>query len=438
MKKSSHSIILILIFWVVFIVYFNSKNIISFDSKWIVHTAMSIIKQGNADLDEYKKIIGDSDYRIENINTHIYTVYPIGISVIALPFVFAIDKGLNLMLSKFPRLEEYIKEYIKMRSHTCPNRINVISVFLGVELFIASLIVAITAVFIYLLARLFLDIQYSLLVTFIFAFCTSAWSIASRALWKHGPTMLMLTLALYLILLAKDKPWLIQFVSIPLAFSFTICSTNIISIFLLTAFVLIQYKKYFLHYFLWGMIIIIPFLIFSFKVYCSPYYLFSILQLNPHFFEGLAGNLISPGRGLFIFSPILLFSIFGLTLKIKNKQMVKLDYFLCGIIFFHWISMSSCYQWWAGHSFGPRYLSNMIPYFIYFLIPAVAVISKLKGMRKAVFNFFFFSFLVISLFVHYRGATNWDVYVWNTDPVDIDEKPQRAWDWHDIQFLRGI
>lgn len=52
----------------------------------------------------------------------------------------------------------------------------------------------------------FLNTRYSLLTVFIFAFCTSAWSTGSRALWQHGPSMLMLSAALYLILSAREKP----------------------------------------------------------------------------------------------------------------------------------------------------------------------------------------------------------------------------------------
>jgi len=124
--------------------------------------------------------------------------------------------------------------------------------------------------------------------------------------------------------------------------------------------------------------------------------------------------------------------------KIRNKQSNTLDYFLLGIVFLHWVAISRYGHWWAGHSFGPRFFSDMIPYFIYFLIPVVAGMPKLKGMRKAVFASIFFCFILISLFAHYRGATNWDVHAWNRDPVDVDRNPARLWDWHDIQLLRGI
>jgi len=412
LKKHNQYTILLFIFFGVFISHFFSKNITSFDSRWSIHTVMSIIKTGDTNLDEYQEMIEkEKYYAVENIDGHYYSIFPIGASVMAIPIVFVIDKTID----------------------------NVIGNHRKVELLIASLIVACTAVFIYLLACLFLNRKYSLLVTFIFAFCTPAWSTASRALWQHGPSMLMLTITLYLILLAKNKPRLIQFASIPLAFSYVVRPMNSISIFLVSLFVLIRYRQYFLRYLIWAMTIAIPFVLFNFKVYhslLSSYYLPQRIGSNPHFFEALAGNLISPARGLFIFSPVLLFSIYGAVLKIRNKEFATLDYFLLGIIFLHWIAISSFRHWWAGHSFGPRLFSDMVPYFIYFLIPTIDAISKLTNIKKTIFSYVSLCLVLISFSIHFRGANNWDVYVWNAKPVNVDVKPARVWDWHDIQFLR--
>ena len=41
-----------------------------------------------------------------------------------------------------------------------------------------------------------------------------------------------------------------------------------------------------------------------------------------------------------------------------------------------------------------------------------------------------------SLLVHFRGATAWEVYLWNGDAGGVTQA--RAWDWRDPQFLRGL
>ena len=42
----------------------------------------------------------------------------------------------------------------------------------------------------------------------------------------------------------------------------------------------------------------------------------------------------------------------------------------------------------------------------------------------------------ITLFIHARGALSKRPWEWNTAPVNIDEQPDRVWDYRDLQFLR--
>lgn len=426
-SQTSQSTILVLIFLIVFTVYYYSPVATPTDSRWVTHTALSILKNGTPFLDEYKNLLKGS-YLIEYVNGHPVSTYPIGVTSIVMPFVFIIDKisgrafglGLNELLLAFPQVD------------------------VEIEVFIASFITALAAMFIYLIGRFHLDRKYSLLLVFIFAFCTSAWSTASRALWSHGPSMLMLSIALYIILLARDKPWVVQFASLPLILSFAMRPTNALPILVLTIYIFIKYRQYFVRYFHLGMAMVVPFLAYNLSVYNAliPSYYLSVTTetfgTNPHFLEALAGTLISPSRGLFIFSPILLLSVFGVFLKIKKKQFYLLDYCLIGVIILHWIGMSSYSGWWGGHAIGPRYFTDMLPYLMYFLIPVLAMIPQLSEKEKTPFLLVFLCLIGISFFVHYVSSTEWEVWRWNTDPLNVDQYPSRIWDWNDIQFMRGV
>jgi hypothetical protein len=397
---------------------------------------MSIVKEGNTHLDEYREILQKNNYfAIEEIDGHYYSIYPVGVSLVAVPFVYAAEKTLDSLLPLIRGLAKY-------QGHDLPGTITVISIAPGVELFVASVIIAVTTVFIYLICRRFLDNRYAFLISLIFAFCTSAWSTASRGLWQHGPSMLMLTITLYMILRGRNNPKWLQFASIPLAFSFVIRPTNCISVVLLSVFIVVYHRQHFLRYILWALVVAVPFVIFNLSIYrsvLSPYFhLYSSLRFDLGFFWSLAGHLISPSRGVFIFSPILIFSMYGIAVGTKNREFDPLDWFLLLILFVHWIVISSFSNWWGGFSFGPRYFSDMVPYLIYFLIPGVARILQSKGMKKIILVSIFLCFVGISFFVHWRGANVWDVYRWNSDPIDVDAKPERVWEWGDIQFLRGI
>lgn len=415
----------LMIFLVVFLTHFFSQITPLCDSRWSVYTTMSIMREGNTDLDEYSEIIKKhKNYMIEKIDDHIYTVYPIGTSAISIPLVFIVEKFAN-------------------RSLGIPlDKLVYLGIPYGIETFVASIIIALSSVLIFHIAFLLLgNRKHAILIVFIFAFCTSSWSTATRALWQHGPSILLLSFSLYLILLAKGRPWIVQFVSIPLAFSYVVRPTNSISILMFTIFILILYRKYFFYYCLWSLIVFVPFIIFNLNVYhsvLSPYYSPNVLVTNPHFFEALAGNLVSPGRGLFLFSPVFLFAVCGIFFKIRDKQINMLDYFLIAIICMHLIVISSFSCWWAGHSFGPRFLSDMIPYLVYFLVPVVEKIPTIRGVKKIGLVSIFLLSVAVSFFIHFRGANRLEVHVWNAEPINVDSKPARVWDWGDIQFLRGI
>ncbi len=81
----------------------------------------------------------------------------------------------------------------------------------------ASTIVALTALLLYRIARRWLTWPYAVLLALMFAFGTTAWSVVSRTLWQHGPSMLLLTLALIVTLQAQEKPQRMQYVGLIVA-----------------------------------------------------------------------------------------------------------------------------------------------------------------------------------------------------------------------------
>jgi len=431
----------ILIFLVVLSSHFSSGKRISSDSRYSIHTAVSMIKEGNTDLDEYAALFEENDYRIENIRGQFYTRYPIGVSIVAVPFVYVIDKGLHAA-SALAALSPTADEGVDDAGKDGPDADFLIKHHRKVETFIASFVVALTSVFLYLIAlQQGSSRKFALCIVFTFAFCTSAWSTASRGLWQHGPSMLMLTTTLYLLLAAEKSARLAQFASIPLAFSYVVRPTNAISILFLTIFVLIRHREYFVKYILWASAIGIPFLIYNYSIYhclLSPYYFPRAHGMSANFLEALAGNLVSPARGLFIFSPILLFSIYCMILKARRGEISKLDWFLIAILLAHWMTISFFANWWGGHSYGPRFFSDMIPYLVYFLLPLGPTIQKATAAKKGILITLFSTAIIISFLIQYRGANHSAVLAWNVTPAEINSHPSRLWDWHDVPFLRGI
>jgi hypothetical protein len=193
--------------------------------------------------------------------------------------------------------------------------------------------------------------------------------------------------------------------------------------------------------------VLIPFIMYfrsNYDAFLPYYYHPSRLKSAPFFWEALAGNVISPSRGLFLFSPVFLFSFVGVAIKIRRRDFGLLDALLGGVIVLHWIAISSLGHWWAGYSYGPRFFSDMIPLFIYFLIPVLEQFPwpgvktpPHPALRRCYVGLFVLC-AAFSVFAHARGAMSITANEWNAYPLNIDKHPERLWDWTDPQFLRGV
>ncbi|HUW59317.1 MAG TPA: hypothetical protein VMZ92_21970 [Planctomycetota bacterium] len=423
MTTVKRTALLLTVFAVVFSAHVLSVITTPYDSMFSIHTAMSILSEGNTDLDEYASLLAAKDYyNIDEVNGHQYARYPVGPSLLALPFVAVQDVYCRLV---------HGRSYRKELERGIPK---------GFEKFVASVVVAATSVLIYLIAVHRLKrVSGALVIVFVFAFCTSAWSVASRALWQHGPSMLALSATLYLIVLAEERPKLIQFAGLPLALSYVIRPYNAISVVLVSLLILLRHRRYFLRFLMWAMVVAVPFVAANFRVYGFPLPLYHVAvapEEELHVLEALAGHWVSPGRGLLVFSPVLVFSLAGIGMKLRQKQMDALDVTLLAIVFLHWVAISCRPHWWGGHCFGPRYFSDMLPFFMYFLIPVVGKFRSPLSVPRMALIVTFVCLSAVSFYVHFRGANDWPTWVWVARPEDIDDHPERLWDWDDPQFLR--
>ena len=81
----------------------------SFDSRWAIHTAVSLAYRGDGDLDEYDRLLrADEDYGIEQRDGRRYSRYPIGPSLMAVPIILAYDAVASLVSQ--PTAEDLIAQ----------------------------------------------------------------------------------------------------------------------------------------------------------------------------------------------------------------------------------------------------------------------------------------------------------------------------------------
>jgi len=400
----------------------------STDSAWTFHVAASIVQEGNANLDEYRPLMDlDVDYRLREVGPHIYSYYPAATPLLiapALPLVNAIF-GLTHATDFYSYLDAHGPD---------ERTANLEKVF-------ASVLVSLSTGLMYLIARCSLRTGPAIGIALCLAFATSMWSTASRALWQHGPSVLLLLAALYLALVGRGRAPALFVGGSLLAFSYLVRPTNSVSFAFLGLYFLLNYPRRTWIFVLGALLVLVPYIADNLLLYGNllppySYQLFERLGTPAAIGVALAGTLVSPNRGLLVFTPLFLFSLYGGWISVKKGgfRTNNLSLYMVGILVVHWTVTSLFEDWGGAWSIGPRYFVEVTPYLCYFLIPVVGGVL----LHNPAWRLLFVAAAACSLFVQAHCALSDYPFLWNGKPRALVEAPERKWDWGDLQFLRGF
>lgn len=235
----------------------------------------------------------------------------------------------------------------------------------------ASILAAAASVLVYLVLRREGN-PWSVPLALAFAFGTDTWMISSQALWQHGTGELLIALALLLVLspasrvricllgavcvlMTANRPpdalvaaaigvfvvwrcwrsavWLVAGAAVPLA-------------------ALLYYNLGFIGLLAGG---------------------YGLVRPPDNFFEhdwsGLLGLLVSPARGLLVFSPFLILVPMGLAQRLRSPGSRWLAVAL-GVAVVAQIVLYSLFDWRAGVCWGPRYMTDILPILAWMIAPA--------------------------------------------------------------------
>jgi len=163
------------------------------------------------------------------------------------------------------------------------------------------------------------------------------------------------------------------------------------------------------------------------------------LHLAPFALAGWAravyALLLSPNRGLFLVTPVFLFSLAGAALGIaRSDGWKRLFYAAAAICCAALLALAAATdRWWDGSGFGPRVLADLFPLLALLLLPAVQWLLGAPAWSRIAGAGLLAMTIVTSAFVAWRGATAPGTREWNVEPP---ASAARAWDWSDIQALR--
>jgi len=309
----------------------------------------------------------------------------------------------------------------------------------------AALIAAVSVLFVYLGIRQFDRETSALGIALVYAFGTSTWSVSSQSLWGHGPAQLFLAVALYATLRGETERRYFGLAGLATGLMMASRPTTVIVGAALLAYALHRDRRWGVTSLLLCAAVTAPVLAYNVLAFGSLQGGYAWLNATHRSFhgvdgpwstslgEGLLGLLLSPSRGLFVYSPVLVFAIVGLALS-RNDRRRRLFGFLAVALGASIVMLASWSVWWGGHSYGPRLLTDFLPVLTLFLVPVWNRLDRSRPLRVG-----FLALLIASLWIQAIGAFYYPSprdRDWNKTPRDVDFAHERLWDWRDPQIVR--
>ncbi len=305
----------------------------------------------------------------------------------------------------------------------------------------ASLIAALSVVAFLALAERLTGARTAWLLTIVYAFGSETWSISSQALWQHGASELLIILALLCLLWAVDQPQRLLPASLAglcAGLSLAHRLTNVIFFVFLGGYMLLAR---------WSLprkvafavsAIVPPAAALAYNLLLFGRSLGGFVAMDR--FEGnsiaagLAGLLISPSRGLLVFSPVFAFAVVGVYLWFRGCRAPHPEiYWICMLTAaVHIVTVGRWRGWSGGANYGPRLLTDVVPCLVILLIPAISLVERARRWRLA-----FAVALLLSVTVQGIGVFCYPNGHWETTPVPVNRHRERFWDWRDNQIFRS-
>lgn len=306
----------------------------------------------------------------------------------------------------------------------------------------AACAVAGSAVFLFLAALAFVRPSTAICVAIAYGLGTCVWSCSSQALWQHGPTELFLAAGTFFLLRENRRasaPW----VGFAYAMAFACRPTAAMALAAAAVYYLIRDRRallflllgcapivallgaYNLHYF--GKLLFfgqlrhdtgLPLAVAA--AHAAPVSGHNYDVFGNSLLSGLAGILVSPSRGLLIFSPAMAFTFWGMVRAWRDPRFsalrpVSLAAVAMSLLVARW------YGWWGGWSYGYRLLVDSVTLLAFLAIPVAELIRERRRLLVG-----FAVVWVWGFAVQVVGAFAYDVVGWNDRKmfqVDVEGRP---------------
>ena len=361
-----------------------------------------------------------SAYQLVSLNDKILYYYPHGSSFLSLPFVAG--------------MRAFGWSVVDSYGAYSPRRET------QEQLILAPFLMAIAACFFLRSAELVLPTSWSIVVALGATFGTQIWSTASRGLWSHTWEVLLTGILVVELLKVETggkppKPiWLASLLS----WIFFVRPTGAVIVIGVTGYVFLTHRRQFKMYISVGAAWLIAFVAYSkstFGRFLPPYY-HRGFYLSRASLVRLAGDLVSPSRGLLVFVPITALIIFMTIHYWRQLRYRSLAILAISIIVAHLVVLSGDPIWYGGWCYGPRLSTDLVPWFCLLAILSLDVVRRYSDTAPGHNPLIVCAcmLLLLGLTMNAIGALSLETMAWNAGP-NLDA---RVWDWERPQFLAWI
>jgi hypothetical protein len=398
------------------------------DSQYSMLTAESIIHNHTPDLSGYSiknyqadlpfnELHGKHAYQLVRTDGRLLYGFPHGTSLLSLPFVALMD-------------------VLGISPATGAGRYDLAGEMTDQKMLAALLIASLVVIF-FRTSMTLLDWRWSAIIAMGGGLGTQLWSTASRAMWSHTWEVLLGGLVLALMLSAvvygsSTRPILLATL---VSWMFFVRPTGAASVLCVAVFMLVQFRRDFLRFAMTGVVWLFAFLAYSLRIFGTlvPFYYQPSRAQTDSLGLGIFGNLFSPSRGFFIFCPValaVLFIAFRHRRHLKSQSLALVSLLAICLIT---LSAASFPIWWGGNCYGPRYLTDAVPWLVLLAIlgidamPAAARTLRSPAIAAGAL------LLAVSIVINAHGAFSFATLDWN----EKRPLPGVMLDWTRPQFLAG-
>ena len=348
----------------------NGRPVGAGDTRPTERVAASLVGEGDFDIDEYPEV---EDPFGRTVGARRVSIYPVLSAVLAAP-VFLAAQGAFLLDETGSALAGK---------------------------WAASLFTALAAAVLFVVVGRRHPHRDAATAAALFALGTSMWS-TSQALWQHPAAVLFVCVALLFLSLAEQGPAWAGRTGLPLALAVAARHADVALVAVLAIAIAVRWPRQIPALVAWGAPVAALLLAYQWWYFGAPLahgFSGSGARFSEPWGHGHLGLLVSPAKGLLVFTPVVIVAVAGMVAAFRRGERWMAGA-LGAAAFAHWVLMGRWSEWHGGESWGPRMMTDALPLLFVFLPDGFNVLPRAAPVLAA-----------LSVAVQLLGAFSYD-YRW--------------------------